>query len=189
MLKSNLRILLAERKLSKTKVSGDTGISRTTLTALEKENSVGIQFSTINTLCMYLGIKPGDLFIYIPYNIKLKISTYEEEGRAEIEMEVEENNNKTTLRFGSKIILEKNEEYESENQYNLDIRTFLYSESTSGIRNIEENNRRVRQIYRELPTPFIVDMTNQICRDIEHAYESNLLYSEYEFYLYHCYEF
>lgn len=52
MIKCNLAVLLAERGLKLTTVSNDTGISRTTLTALANNKNSGIQFDTLNTLCI-----------------------------------------------------------------------------------------------------------------------------------------
>ena len=57
-----LRELLAERRLSITKVSKDTGISRTTLTGLYYHHGKGIQIKTLNTLCNYFDITPSELF-------------------------------------------------------------------------------------------------------------------------------
>ena len=54
--------LLAERQLKVSKVSLDTGISRPTLNSIFYGISKGIQFDTINKLCDYLHITPGDLF-------------------------------------------------------------------------------------------------------------------------------
>jgi putative transcriptional regulator len=54
--------LLAERQLKVSKVSLDTGISRPTLNSIFYGRSKGIQFDTINKLCDYLHITPGDLF-------------------------------------------------------------------------------------------------------------------------------
>lgn len=71
MIRSNLAVLLAERNLKITKVSKDTGISRTTLTTLSNNNSQGIQFDTLNTLCMYLKIEPNQLFSYLPFDISV----------------------------------------------------------------------------------------------------------------------
>ena len=73
MLKSNLNVLLAERNLKITQVSNETGISRTTLTSLINGNSKGIQFDTLNTLCIYLGITPQDFFISTNFDIKIEI--------------------------------------------------------------------------------------------------------------------
>jgi len=62
MIKCNLKILLAKRNLKITKVSNDTGISRTTLTSLASNYAKGIHFDTLENLCNYLKISPNDLF-------------------------------------------------------------------------------------------------------------------------------
>lgn len=69
MIKCNLPVLLAERGLKITKLSNDTGISRTTLTSLSNNYSQGIQFDTLNKICNYLKITPGELFLYVPFEI------------------------------------------------------------------------------------------------------------------------
>lgn len=69
MITCKLNTILAEKGLKITKVSKDTGISRTTLTALTQNHSQGIQLDTLDTLCNYLNITPSDLFkreIHIP---------------------------------------------------------------------------------------------------------------------------
>lgn len=71
MIICNLNTLLAERNLKITKVAKDTGISRTTLTSLANNYSQGIQFETLNTLCMYLDIKPENFFEYVYFNISV----------------------------------------------------------------------------------------------------------------------
>ena len=71
MLIPNLSVLLAQRHLTVTRVSEDTGLSRTTLTALCGGSARGIQFETLNTLCQYLKAAPGDLFLYRPFDIAL----------------------------------------------------------------------------------------------------------------------
>ncbi|MGE7753225.1 helix-turn-helix domain-containing protein [Lysinibacillus fusiformis] len=63
MIKCNLAVLLAERNIKISELSKRTGISRTTLTALNQNQSKGIQFDTFDTLCSYLKISPNDLFI------------------------------------------------------------------------------------------------------------------------------
>ncbi|WP_249645833.1 MULTISPECIES: helix-turn-helix transcriptional regulator [unclassified Lysinibacillus] len=63
MIKCNLAVLLAERNIKISELSKRTGISRTTLTALNQNQSKGIQFDTFDTLCTYLKISPNDLFI------------------------------------------------------------------------------------------------------------------------------
>lgn len=78
MLKCNLAVLLAERKLKISKVSADTGISRTTLTALSGNQSQGIQFDTLNTLCSYLRITPAEFFCYAPFEFNVKLEKTDE---------------------------------------------------------------------------------------------------------------
>ena len=62
-MKCNLKSILQEKQLKITKVSNDTGISRTTLTFLSNGEAKGIQFSTLETLCNYLNITTNELFI------------------------------------------------------------------------------------------------------------------------------
>lgn len=71
MLIPNLSVLLAERRLTLSKVSSDTGLSRTTLTALAGRAARGVQFDTLNTLCQYLKVTPNDLFIYRPFDLSV----------------------------------------------------------------------------------------------------------------------
>ena len=54
--------LMAERNLKVTKVMEDTGLSRPTLNSLKYGKSKGIQLSTMNKLCNYLRVTPGELF-------------------------------------------------------------------------------------------------------------------------------
>lgn len=72
MIICNLETILQERRLRISKVSADAKISRTTLAALCKNLGKGIQFDTLNTLCIYLGIKPNQLFTVIPFNISVE---------------------------------------------------------------------------------------------------------------------
>lgn len=69
MIRNNLSLLLTERNLKITKVSNDTNISRTTLTALNQNDNKMIQMETINTLCKYLKVTPGDFFEYSPIDV------------------------------------------------------------------------------------------------------------------------
>ena len=71
MLIPNLSVLLAQRHDAPTRASQDTGISRTTLTALCTGSAKGIQFETLDALCQYLKITPGDLFLYRPFNLAI----------------------------------------------------------------------------------------------------------------------
>ncbi len=72
MLIPNLSVLLAQRRLTITRVSQDTRISRTTLTALCSGSAKGVQFDTLNALCQYLKVTPGDLFLYRPFDLSVR---------------------------------------------------------------------------------------------------------------------
>ena len=80
MIKNNFNTLMAERQLKITRVSNDTGISRTTLTALSQEMSKGVQLDTLNTLCNYFSITPCEFFSYIPYDIQYNFDIIDEQG-------------------------------------------------------------------------------------------------------------
>lgn len=68
MILSRLKVLLAERDLKVSQVANDTGLSRTTLTALSNNTLKGIRLDTINTLCQYLDISTDDFFDYLPFD-------------------------------------------------------------------------------------------------------------------------
>ncbi len=82
MLIPNLSVLLAERRLTLSRVAQDTGISRTTLTALTGRSAKGIQFDTLNTLCKYLKVTPDALFIYRPFDLSLTVEG--QPGRSDV---------------------------------------------------------------------------------------------------------
>ena len=54
--------LMAERNLKITKVSKDTGLSRPTLNNIKFDRNKAIQMETIDILCNYFRITPGELF-------------------------------------------------------------------------------------------------------------------------------
>ena len=72
MIKSNLAIVMAEKKIKISELSRKTGISRVTLTSLYYNNSGGIQFDTLNNLCNFFNVKPSDLLLYYPFDYKIK---------------------------------------------------------------------------------------------------------------------
>lgn len=69
MLKNNLAVLLAEKQLKITKVSDDTNLSRTTLTALSQNKSLRIDIETLDTLCVYLGVSIAEFFDFYQFKI------------------------------------------------------------------------------------------------------------------------
>ena len=61
MIKCRLSLLMGERKIRVADVSRDTGLPRSTVTALYKETAERVELSTIDTLCEYFGCEVGDL--------------------------------------------------------------------------------------------------------------------------------
>lgn len=90
MVKCNLSVLLAEKRLTISKVSKDTGLSRTTLTALSTGSSSGIQFDTLDTLCTYLNVTPERLFAFAPVNVTV-LGTSIVGTNVQVEFEIVEN--------------------------------------------------------------------------------------------------
>lgn len=72
MVRCNLAVLLAERRIKISRIAADTGLSRTTLTALSNNYSQGIQFDTLNTICTYLEVSPEQLVVFHPTDFKVR---------------------------------------------------------------------------------------------------------------------
>ncbi|MFK8242587.1 MULTISPECIES: helix-turn-helix transcriptional regulator [unclassified Facklamia] len=77
MIKNNFAVLMAERGLKIADVHEDTGISKTTLMAIADNTGKGVQYDTIDKLCIYLGVEPKDFFLYIPFNWSFYVSEKE----------------------------------------------------------------------------------------------------------------
>lgn len=155
MLKSNLKVLLAERNISITQVSNDTGISRTTLTSLMSV-AKGIQFETMNTLCNYLKITPSDLFIYVPYDVKIELDSfrYKYDSSANFIsffIEVLKENRKYKLLFNG---------YIGNFEKDFDIQLDLYQELET--EEDKDDFKNIKYYLEKLPIQFFVDIENQI---------------------------
>ena len=61
MIRNELAILMAKKKIKITEISKRTGISRTTLTSLYYERARGISFETIEELCKFFKCDIKDL--------------------------------------------------------------------------------------------------------------------------------
>ncbi|NWK74476.1 helix-turn-helix transcriptional regulator [Acinetobacter sp. SwsAc6] len=64
MIISNLAVLLAERKLKVADLVRSTGINKSTLHKLYNDESVRIDFETIDKICVALNVEVGDLLIF-----------------------------------------------------------------------------------------------------------------------------
>ena len=66
MINNKFSMILGKELLKISKVSADTGISRTTLTNLYYRRSTKISFDVLNKLCEYLDCEVGDIISYEP---------------------------------------------------------------------------------------------------------------------------
>ena len=56
--------ILGRKRLKMIDVHKATGISRPTLAALYYDKSKGIRFDTLNKLCIYLRVRPEEIFYF-----------------------------------------------------------------------------------------------------------------------------
>ncbi|MGX7047769.1 hypothetical protein RU86_GL000745 [Lactococcus piscium] len=71
MLLNKLAVILTQKNIKISRLSFDTGISRTTLTALSQNDSKRIDNDTLNTICTYLRITPTEFFEYSPLDFSM----------------------------------------------------------------------------------------------------------------------
>lgn len=173
MVKSNLAVLLAERGLKITKVSEETKISRTTLTALYYNHCSGVQFDTVNTLCKYLGITPGDLFTFAPVDFVI------------VDCEIWPDGNRATGNFYIEISDGKNKS-RAFLGFNCDFSVSLGTLESAAVdvyllggadqdsipeEEIEKANETLIRTIQQIPVIFIKDIEESIERAIESEIE------------------
>lgn len=66
MIKSNLPVLLAERRLKVADLIRMTEISKSTMHKIYNDQTTRIDFETIDKICEALDVQVGDLFQYVP---------------------------------------------------------------------------------------------------------------------------
>ena len=65
MIKSNLKVLLAMKDMSQTKLSELTGIRPATITSMVHNKAKCISINAVDKICKVLNCNIGDLFTYI----------------------------------------------------------------------------------------------------------------------------
>lgn len=75
MVRSRLKLLLAEHNVQRLKqgqepltvkqLAEEAGLAESTITGLTAHRAKMVSFDTINALCAYFSVQPGDLFEYI----------------------------------------------------------------------------------------------------------------------------
>lgn len=169
MLRFNLAILLAEKNLKITKVSHDTGISRTTLTSIYYNYAKGIQINTLNELCMYLKTTPDNLISYIPVDIELpSTNTYDTDNF--IDIKITTRNNKYDCVLDYSIQITKEYDYHEEDEYISEVTAFI------GLPDYDDDNEKIfskktvlQETFHSLPLPFLTDLENRIAEEISNS--------------------
>ena len=64
MIRINLDVMLAKRKLSLTELSERVGITHANLSVLKTGKAKAVRFSTLDALCRALSCQPGDILEY-----------------------------------------------------------------------------------------------------------------------------
>ena len=66
MIRINLDVILAKRKMSLTELAEKVGITLANLSVLKTGKAKAVRFSTLEALCRALDCQPGDLLEYVP---------------------------------------------------------------------------------------------------------------------------
>lgn len=64
MIRINLDVMLARRKMSLTELSERVGITLANLSVLKTGKAKAVRFSTLDALCRALSCQPGDILEY-----------------------------------------------------------------------------------------------------------------------------
>lgn len=152
MIRCNLSVLLAQRSLTVTQVSKETGISRTTLNALEKNYSQGLQLSTINTLCSYLQTTPSELLKYYPVDIIWKCG-FSFNSWSSGKIIISKNNKSTTFPIG--FLTDIFTEFAGDESPRICGNASLYVDLSQ---EKEEDTKYINSIFANLPIEFKSDI-------------------------------
>lgn len=174
MIRCNLAILLAEMGLKITKLSKDTGISRTTLTSLANNYSQGIQLETLNTLCCYLKITPNDLLSFVPIDVTVSYTSLSG-NQLDIELTITEKSKSKDCKLSAIVTTE----ICSDRLDSVDIYAFLNDNDSP--EKIAENEL-IKKTITSLPRPFLNDLENKIIDRVvdEFEYVSDNLFVSFE---------
>lgn len=156
MIKTNLSVLMAERGLKIADLHDKTGISKTTLMALADNTGKGVQFETVDKLCVFFGVTPNDFFAYSPYIFS--INRAEDENKAFNDIDVTVKNKYYSKTFYLSFYARSPEEYNFpivDESYTLWL--LIELEGSDSYKNEEFFN-----IINDLPVTFETDFFNNI---------------------------
>ena len=66
MIRVDLDVMLARRKMSVTELSQRVGITMANLSILKTGKAKAVRFSTLEAICRALSCQPGDILVYEP---------------------------------------------------------------------------------------------------------------------------
>jgi len=66
MIRVNLDVMMAKRKISLTELAEKVGLTMSNLSVLKTEKARAIRFSTLDSICKVLDCQPGDILEYLP---------------------------------------------------------------------------------------------------------------------------
>ena len=66
MIRINLDVMLAKRKMSLTELSERVGVTLANLSILKTGKAKAVRFTTLDALCRALDCQPGDILEYAP---------------------------------------------------------------------------------------------------------------------------
>ncbi|MBS3946288.1 MAG: helix-turn-helix transcriptional regulator [Melioribacter sp.] len=66
MIRVNLDVMMAKRKMSLTELAEKVNITMANLSVLKTEKARAIRFSTLDAICKVLNCQPGDILEYLP---------------------------------------------------------------------------------------------------------------------------
>lgn len=64
MIRVDLDVMLARRKMSMTELSQQVGVTMANLSILKNGKAKAVRFSTLDAICKALSCQPGDILIY-----------------------------------------------------------------------------------------------------------------------------
>ncbi|NLD83152.1 MAG: helix-turn-helix transcriptional regulator [Clostridiales bacterium] len=64
MIRIDLDVMLARRKMSMTELSSQVGITLANLSILKTGKARAVRFSTLDAICRALKCQPGDILVY-----------------------------------------------------------------------------------------------------------------------------
>lgn len=148
MIRNRLAELLSERQLKISRVANEIpNLSRNTITSTAQNSGKMIQLETINSLCKYLGITPGEFFEYIPYDLELSIDDIKMDGkRDDYGQPLKVDEGKMTFTLFIKLLGKSTQQYTYE--YNVtNITKFTMADGISLLLDFKENIDRYSFSY------------------------------------------